>query len=135
MTGVQAGASTLRGGGGRGHGLELAAVLMLTAGSAVVVVGWLVGVVLLWSSPRWSRAEKWLGTLVVPLGAGGIVTFGGVLTARTCASADFATGAGVVSTARTCAGPPAWIAPGLLLPAGLAGVVVAVVLYRRVLRR
>ncbi|MGN6332933.1 MAG: hypothetical protein ACTHOD_14995 [Motilibacteraceae bacterium] len=135
QAGVQAEASTLRDGGRPGHGLELAAVLMLTVGSLVVVVGWLVGVVLLWSSARWTRAEKWLGTLVVPLGAGGIVMVGGLLTARTCATAEFATGAGIASTAQTCGGPPAWIAPGLFLPAGMAGLVVAVVLYRRSLRR
>lgn len=51
-----------------GTGPELAAVLMLTVGSLLPVVGWLVGVVLLWTSRRWRTGEKLLGTLVVPGG-------------------------------------------------------------------
>lgn len=48
---------------------EIAAVLFLLGGAFVVPgVGWLVGVVLLWSSPSWTRGQKWLGTLVVPGG-------------------------------------------------------------------
>ncbi|MDL5155222.1 hypothetical protein [Actinomycetospora termitidis] len=53
------------------------AVLLLVAGGFVVpVVGWFAGVVMLWAGPRWSAADKWLGTLVwpavvvVPLAAG-----------------------------------------------------------------
>ncbi len=43
-------------------------VLALYFGSLVVpVVGWVVGVVLLWEGPRWSTAQKWLGTLVWPV--------------------------------------------------------------------
>jgi hypothetical protein len=51
-----------------GIGLEVAAALLLTAGSIVAVVGWLVGVVLVWTSRRWTLAEKLLATLVVPGG-------------------------------------------------------------------
>jgi hypothetical protein len=56
-----------------GTGLELAAVLLLSAGSLVPVLGWVTGVVLLWSSRRWHTREKLLGTLVVPLGPGGVL--------------------------------------------------------------
>jgi uncharacterized membrane protein len=53
----------------RGLLLEIAAVLLLLVGGLVVpVVGWCVGVVLLWSSGRWSTKEKLLGTFVVPGG-------------------------------------------------------------------
>src|SRR5689334_2749957 len=39
--------------------LEIWAVLMLTVGSIVLpVIGWLVGVVLMWSSDRWRTREK-----------------------------------------------------------------------------
>ena len=31
-------------------------------------VGWLAGLILLWSSRNWNVKEKWLGTLVVPGG-------------------------------------------------------------------
>lgn len=70
-----------------GTGLEVAAVLMLTAGSLVPVVGWLVGVALLWSSRRWRRSEKLLATLVVPGGPGILLPLS-VLSpfARTCST-------------------------------------------------
>lgn len=53
-------------GGGpvRGTGLEIAAAVMLTAGSFVPVAGWLIGLVLLWASQVWTVREKLLGTLV-----------------------------------------------------------------------
>lgn len=53
-----------------GIGLEVAAVILLTVGSFVPIVGWMVGVVLLWVSRRWHVREKVLGTLVVPGGPG-----------------------------------------------------------------
>jgi hypothetical protein len=61
-----------------GTALELAAVLMLTIGSLLPVVGWLVGVALLWSSRRWRTGEKLLGTLVVPGGPGGALWLSGL---------------------------------------------------------
>ena len=54
----------------RGLGLEIGAVVMLTVGSLIPVLGWAVGVVLLWSSGRWRPSEKLLGTLIVPGGPG-----------------------------------------------------------------
>jgi uncharacterized membrane protein len=53
----------------RGNGLEIAAlVLILIGGIVLPVIGWLVGVVLLWMSTAWSTQQKLLGTLVVPGG-------------------------------------------------------------------
>jgi hypothetical protein len=49
-------------------GLETAALVLLLFGAAALGVGWLVGVLLLWASPRWTRGEKLLGTLVTPGG-------------------------------------------------------------------
>jgi len=63
----------------RSTGHELAAVLMLTLGSFLPVAGWLVGVVLLWTSSLWRVREKVLGTLVVPLGPGGLLIAGAFL--------------------------------------------------------
>lgn len=52
-----------------GRGLEIAAVVLISAGSIFVpVLGWIVGVVLLWSSRRFTRADKLVGSLVPPLG-------------------------------------------------------------------
>ena len=51
--------------------LEVAALVMLLVGGVVVpIVGWLVGVVLLWASAVWTTRDKILGTLVVPGGLG-----------------------------------------------------------------
>jgi hypothetical protein len=47
---------------------EWAAVILLLFGGFVFGVGWLAGLVLLWSSRNWTAKEKWLGTLVVPGG-------------------------------------------------------------------
>jgi hypothetical protein len=49
--------------------IEIAAVVLLLVGAFVVpVVGWVVGVALLWASPAWPARKKWLGTFVVPGG-------------------------------------------------------------------
>jgi hypothetical protein len=51
---------------------EVATLFLLPTGGIVVpVVGWLVGVVLLWQSDAWTRRDKLIGTLVVP---GGLLT-------------------------------------------------------------
>lgn len=116
----------------RGTGLELAAVLMLTVGSLLPLIGWLVGVGLLWASPRWRVVEKLVGTLVVPLGpgaalyAGALVPFG---TSEVCT--------GAVDGSVTCIsdGPPGWIYAVLLAVLLVAPVVVAVWLFRTASRR
>jgi hypothetical protein len=48
-----------------------AVVLLLIGGLVLPVVGWVVGVVLLWASGTWNWREKLLGTLVFP---GGLLT-------------------------------------------------------------
>jgi hypothetical protein len=53
----------------RSSGLDVAALILLLIGGVVVpILGWLVGVVLLWSSSVWTSREKLIGTLVVPGG-------------------------------------------------------------------
>ena len=47
---------------------EWAAIILLLFGGFVFGVGWLAGLILLWSSRNWNVKEKWLGTLVVPGG-------------------------------------------------------------------
>ena len=46
---------------------DWAAIILLLFGG-FIVVGWFVGVVLLWSSRVWTARDKWIGTLVVPGG-------------------------------------------------------------------
>ena len=48
---------------------EVAALWLLLIGGIVLpVLGWIIGVVILWASERWTRREKLIGTLVVPGG-------------------------------------------------------------------
>jgi hypothetical protein len=48
--------------------LEIAALILLLVGGFIMGVGWLVGVVLLWSSSVWNTRDKVIGTLVLPGG-------------------------------------------------------------------
>lgn len=70
--------------GGRGT-KEMAAVLLLLFGGFIAGIGWLAGVVILWSSKAWTTREKWIGTLVIP---GGLATpffiLGARLTSQSC---------------------------------------------------
>jgi hypothetical protein len=47
---------------------EWAAIFLLLLGGFAFGVGWIAGVILLWSSRAWSTLDKWIGTLVVPGG-------------------------------------------------------------------
>jgi uncharacterized membrane protein len=51
--------------------LDIAALVFLLVGGLILpVIGWFIGVVLLWASSAWTTGEKLIGTLVVP---GGLV--------------------------------------------------------------
>jgi uncharacterized membrane protein len=53
----------------RGSGWDVVALVMLLIGALILpVIGWFIGVVLLWISETWSTGEKVLGTLLVPGG-------------------------------------------------------------------
>jgi hypothetical protein len=47
---------------------RLTIMLLLIGGIVIPVIGWLAGVVLLWSSEAWNAREKLIGTLVFPGG-------------------------------------------------------------------
>ena len=48
---------------------EIAALVLLPFGGVIVpVAGWFAGVFFLWTSSRWTRGEKLVGTLVIPGG-------------------------------------------------------------------
>jgi Protein of unknown function (DUF1700) len=65
----------------RSGALDIAALVLLLIGGVILpVVGWLVGVVLLWSSSIWTSREKLIGTLVIPGGLAAplfLMTYGG----------------------------------------------------------
>ena len=84
---------------------ETWAIILLLIGGFLWLVGWIAGVVLLWSSSLWTTRDKLMGTLVVPGGlASGVLLFffAGVEGGQTC----FRTGPG----RETCTGGPSTLA-------------------------
>jgi hypothetical protein len=47
-------------------------VFLLAVGGLFPFLGWILGVVLLWNGPRWTRRDRLIGTLVPPLGPTGV---------------------------------------------------------------
>lgn len=68
--------------------LEIAAVILLAVGSFMLpIVGWFIGVVLLWVSTAWTTGQKVLGTLIWPGGLAAPLLLAVVpLRAATCAT-------------------------------------------------
>lgn len=60
-----------------------AIVLLLVGGIVVPLVGWLVGAVLLWTSPAWRAKDKIIATVLVPGGMLAPVLLGGLAVAYT----------------------------------------------------
>jgi hypothetical protein len=56
---------------GKRGGRESAAIFLLLFGFFLLVVGWIVGLVLLWTSHAWRIRDKLIGTMVLPGGFGG----------------------------------------------------------------
>lgn len=108
-------------------GVAVVTVLLLLAGGIVVpLLGWLVGVVLLWAGGRWSTTDRLIGTLLWP---GGLAPAAYVLlfATRSCVSGP--------GQPETCTGTPAWMMGPLFLgPALVVPVVVAGYLLRRAAR-
>ena len=52
---------------------EVFAVALLLGGVFLFGIGWILGLILLWSSPRWTVREKLVGTFVLPGGLGLLV--------------------------------------------------------------
>ncbi|MFF9607698.1 hypothetical protein ACF1GY_36475 [Streptomyces sp. NPDC014684] len=64
MTQMQLQASTRQ----RQGWTNLATVLLVQLGAFLFVVGWLVGVLLLWASDQWRLRDKVIGTVLIPGG-------------------------------------------------------------------
>ncbi len=52
---------------------DIGTVLLLLIGGLLIGLGWIVGVVMLWASPRWRTSDKLLGTLVWPGGLAAVL--------------------------------------------------------------
>jgi len=88
----------------KSRALEIATLILLLVGGVVLpVIGWLIGVVLLWVSDAWNRRDKLIGTLVVP---GGLLLPVALLTMATSAEGGCSTPvpARGVSEAAPCIG-------------------------------
>jgi len=55
---------------------EWVAIGLLLFGGFIFVLGWFVGLILLWSSRAWTTRDKWIGTLVIPGGLASSVVIG-----------------------------------------------------------
>jgi hypothetical protein len=109
--------------------LEWIVVFLLPLGGIVIpVLGWLVGVVLLWASKVWTFREKLIGTLVVPGGLAAIPIF-----ALVAASSGTSCGGGRVSSGCTSSAPslPNLISIPLLAILAIAALATPVFLGRR----
>ena len=123
----------------RGLVHELAAVLMLTAGSLLLPgIGWLIGVVLLWTSSIWRTGEKILGTAILPGGLGALLLLAVFGPVSSCMSSSTTSPDGtVIESEEVCEGflLPVWVAIPLDVLLLAAPVVMAIVLYRRAANR
>ncbi len=119
----------------RGMALETGAVLLMTAGSVLLpVIGWLIGVVLMWSSDRWTVKEKLTGTFVIPGGLGVFVLVGLFGVASSCSETTSGSAGGPTVTSGTCDGGSSWtdhlVAPILIVVAVAALAVPFYLLHR-----
>lgn len=115
-----------------GTGLELAAVLLLTLGSFIPLLGWAVGAFLLWGARRWTTREKLLGTLVIPGGPGMVLWLVAFAPGQACgATMEVADDGTVLSTTEVCTGfaLPAWLGVLLFIALLVMPFVVAGLLY------
>ncbi len=110
---------------------DVATIVLLLLGGFLFGVGWLIGLVLLWSSRTWTSAQRWLGTLLVPGGlATGFMLSFGVGSSETCTSTN---GGPEVCTGG--AGALAQIAWGVLTAICLLGPIVTAIVLARAARR
>lgn len=117
----------------------IAVVLLLIGAFIVPVVGWVVGVVLMWSSKAWTRGQKLLGTFVFPGGLGAVLFLWLIpvtLFTEVCTEVSDgdlvqvpAVGSGAVSVCAS-SGTPAWLVIPVAALVALGPILVAVYLLR-----
>jgi hypothetical protein len=110
---------------------EIAAVILLLIGGFIFLAGWVVGLVLLWASPRWRWTDKLLGTLVWPFGYAGAL-YGLVAGAFTNAANNAGSycGDGCTSTSPG-GGMPQWLGVLILVAVFVAPIAMATWLVLR----
>jgi uncharacterized membrane protein len=86
---------------------EIAAVILLLLGGFVFGVGWIVGVVLLWTSRIWTLRDKLIGTLLLPGGLAFslVLLFGVAGSGESCVTQSTVNGGGApLEEVTTCSG-------------------------------
>jgi hypothetical protein len=113
---------------------EVAAVVLLLIGGFIYVWGWVVGLILLWASPRWRWPDKLLGTLVWPFGYAGVLygLLAGAFTSAANNSGSFC-GYGCTSTSQG-GGMPTWLEVLIMVAAFVPPIAVAIWLVLRARR-
>jgi hypothetical protein len=107
--------------------------LLMVGGLLLPFAGWLIGAGLLWSGPRWSTRDRLLGTLIWPLGPGGLVLLFALLPSSTTACVR----SGLDPATRcTTSGwsPPAWLGTTVFGTVLLTGAAVGIYLAARAAR-
>jgi hypothetical protein len=129
--------------------LEICAVILLLGGGFLAGIGWLVGLVLLWSSDRWRTSDKVLGTLIWPGGLAttfvlvflGLAIPAGVSvcgtgSARSDSTASVVNGAVSVVSAGSCSSsPPVWLSLAVILAVVIAGIGGPIMVAIRLIRQ
>ncbi len=110
---------------------EPVAIFLLMFGGFVFLLGWPVGVCLLWMSRTWRLREKLLGTFVWPFGYLSILLVGGLVTTTEVCSGSSTSGG---SDTTSCTGGPPypdWVGGLIFVVVLVAPILVAVALWRR----
>lgn len=111
---------------------DTAAVALLLVGGFLAGIGWLVGVVLLWTSIRWTRFEKLIGTLILP---GGLASVLVVAQTPSGTSSTVCGSSGGCTTVHSGWAPPPWLGIAMLACLVLAPIATTVFLVTRAHRR
>jgi HAAS domain-containing protein len=110
--------------------LEWAVIVLLPFGAFLIpILGWVLGVILLWASRVWSPREKLVGTLLVPGGLSAVLFLALIGSGSTCTES----GGGGRPTIQHCTSPtvPNAIGIPLLIAFVVAGIATPIFLARR----
>jgi hypothetical protein len=109
--------------------MEVVAIVLLLIGGFLAGIGWIVGVILLWLSPRWRVSDKLLGTLVWPGGLAAVLLVLGAAAALPLQVSSCSGGS-------SCGGTqPGWLGPALAVVAVIVGVAGPVLVTIRLVRQ
>jgi uncharacterized membrane protein len=112
---------------------EWVAIGLLLLGGFIFVVGWFVGLVLLWSSRAWTIRDKVIGTLVIPGGLATSVLIGLIATSVPTKKLCRATAGGIQQCINASGhGSPSVLGVAVFVVLVLAPIAAAIYLARRV---